>query len=713
MKLDENGLKAMLDDEISQALGYVGKLSEQRRKALYYYYGEAKEDLRPPEVDGRSSAVSTDLSDVVEWMMPSLMKMFTGGDEVVSFMPRKGGDEDAAKQMTALCNYIWELNDGFKVYHHWFKDALIEKAGVVKIWWDNRQQRKREEYQNLTDLQLAMLDQVEGVEIIEHASHPLEGAPPQAGPDGQPQAVMVHDVTVLVTTPKNQICIENVPPEEFLISRRAKSIADAPFLCHRTPKTQSDLIAMGYDPKVVESLPTDERWGEYNAERVERIVKDDEQPWINSAPQDQSQRMFWVAECYVRVDWDGDGIAELRKITKIGSELLDNEEIDVFPFAAITPILMPHRFFGRSIYDILAPIQRVKTAILRGALDSIYLATNPRFAALENHVNLDDLLASRPGGVVRVKVQGAVEPLTSPPVHEGAFTALQYVDDWRENISGVTKYNQGTDANSLNKTLGGINAIMQASNQRIELIGRVFAETGVKDANRLIQKLLMQYQKQQMEVRISGNFVQVDPRVWSNEYDMTVATGLGMGNKDQQAAQLQMILGLQQQAVGAGMILPKGMLHTAQRLLEVLGFKDTENFLPQPDPNSQDPNDHPQSPSPPPEVLAAQEQGKAIVQKAQIDSQASIQKAQADGQVQMQKAQIDAQAASQDREHQAQLERERMQMEDAFRERDAVRQIELEKWKAQLKAETDIQIEHMREAMIASRQAMQPQGLNA
>lgn len=675
MKLDETGLKAMLDEEIYQALGYVGKLSEQRRKALYYYYGEAKEDLSPPEVDGRSSAVSTDLSDVVEWVMPALMKMFAGGDEVVQFMPRKGGDEDGAEQMTALCNYIWEKNNGFKIYHNWFKDALLEKAGVVKVWWDKRDIKKREEYRGLTDMQLTMLSQEDGIEVIENNSYPVPGAQPQPGPDGQPQVdeqgqpvlPMLHDITVLYNKPKNEICVEGVPPEEFLISRKAKDIENAPFIAHRTPKTQSDLIAAGYDPKVIDGLSTDEKWGEFNSERVERISKDDEQPWLNSPSQDRSQRIFWVAECYTRVDWDGDGVAELRKITKVGSTILDNDEIDVLPFAAITPILMPHRFFGRSLHDILAPIQRIKTAILRGALDSIYLATNPRFTALENQVNLDDLLASRPGGIVRIKVAGAVEALTSPPVHEGAFTALQYIDDWRENISGVTKYNQGTDGNSLNKTLGGINAIMQASNQRIELIGRVFAETGVKDAFRLIQKLLLQYQKESLAIRTNGKFVNVDPRVWANEYDMTVATGLGSGNKDQQVQHLMAIQQMQNMLMQSGQILPKSLMHSSEKLVEAMGFKDTENFLAIPNPQSQDPSDHPPQQQPPLplqiEQMKQQAQSQTAQQKMQMDQQMAQVQAQADAAVEQARASADMQIQKHKIETNATLELEKARLQ--------------------------------------------------
>ncbi|MDE2022272.1 MAG: hypothetical protein KGI71_05180, partial [Patescibacteria group bacterium] len=282
----------MIDNEVAIALGYVGKLSAMRQKALYYYFGEAKYELLPPEVDGRSSVVSSDVSDVVNWMMPALMKIFAGSDEAVQFAPEREEDIDAAEQATAYANYVfYRQNPGFQIMHDWIKDALIEKSGIVKVWWDTREDVAREEYEGLTLPELAQIMQDKTVEVVEQREYPdpdwtpppppgmpqmgapapmqppgappmppgQQMAPPGPGAPGMPPGAppmqvptppsgppMLYDVTLRRTKKSQQTRIENVPPEEFLISRRARSLQEPFFIGHRVRRTASDLTAMGY-----------------------------------------------------------------------------------------------------------------------------------------------------------------------------------------------------------------------------------------------------------------------------------------------------------------------------------------------------------------------------------------------------------------------------------------------------------------------------------
>lgn len=632
-KITEDQLKAITDQEIRQSLGYMGgKLSEQRRKAEYYYLGLPKGDLSPPEVEGRSTVVSTDVADTVEWMLPALLKIFTAGDNVVEFAPQQQNDEQAAKQATDYVNYVfYRQNAGFQTLYTWFKDALLQKTGILKVWWEDKTDEAREEYQGLTDVELAMLLQDPEVVPIEHSARPAQAADTQADPvdsaqmaggqdvggaGGMPQQMppmMLHDVTVKRVKKRGQVRIENVPPEEFLISRRAKTIADAPFVAHRLMRTVSDLKAMGYQN--VDALTSDDNAQAMNPERVERIGIDDETPYLtgNDNTLDQSQRVLWITECYLKVDFDGDGIAEWRKIVRCGNQLLDNEECDGPPFVAITPIPLPHRFHGLSIADMAIPIQQQKTSVLRAILDNLYLQVNGRYYAVDGQVNLDDLLTSRPGGVVRVKQPGMAGRLDQGMADAGAaYQMLEYMEVQKENRTGFTRYSQGNSADSLNKTATGINIVTNRSDARVELIARVFAETGVKDLFKLILKLVSQHQDRAAMMQINGQWLQIDPREWKNQFDLTINVGLGTGNKDQVVQHLMALMNVQKEAFQIGLATPRNLFNSASKLAENLGFKQSDMFFTDPDHAQQ------QQKSQPPDPKLIEVQAKAQAEQERL-----------------------------------------------------------------------------------------------
>ena len=630
-QMTEDELRAMTDVEIRNSMGYMtGLLSEQRRRALYYYLGEAKGDLAPPEVTGRSTIVSSDVMDTIEWMLPSLISVFTASDEVVQFEPTSPQDEEAAKQATDWSNHVfYKQNDGFKVLYTWFKDALLEKNGIVKCYWEENKTDEKEKYQGITDDQLKFLLADDNVTLSKQTSYP-DPAQPQIDPmtlqmmqahGQQAPPTMLHDVTIKRTTDDSKICIENVPPEEFLINRDAKDIESARFVGHRVLKTLSKLKEMGYD---VDNDVTSDESGEFNAERYERKMFDDENAWTNPGSPDESQKSVWITECYPLVDWDGDGIAERRKVVRAGNKILENEEWEgPPPFASISPILMPHRFYGLSIADIVMDIQRIKTALLRQLLDNMYLQNNGRYAVLNGRVNLDDFLNSRPGGAVRVDQMDAIQPLTVQPLGAWAIQSMEYIDTIKESRTSVTKYNQGLDANSLNKTATGISSIMSASQKRIELIARLFAN-GMKDLFRLILEFSSKYSTKSQIIRLRGNWVEIDPREWKTMFDMTVTVGLGTGNKDQMLQHLNAIAMLQEK-IGQyfpGMVSPENAYNMAVKVVENSGFKNAEQFFTDPTKNP------PPPPKPGPDEIAAQRATEQQQMKVQSEQQIAMGKQQ-------------------------------------------------------------------------------------
>lgn len=698
-KMTEDQLRAITDGEMRQAVGYFsGKLANQRLKAMAYYYGEAKFDLSPPEVEGRSSVIYPDVRNTIEAMLPQLMVKFVGGDRVVEFEATKPGDEAFAEQATDYLNYLfYTRNPGERVAYNWMKDALLSKNGIVKVWWDTRKDETREEYIGLDEFELNQIAEDDEVEITEQKSYPDEEdqeqrqqalaqmaqalqANPQAAEQIQAQMMavqsqppkMLWDIVCKRTKDGGKVCVENVPPEEFLICRNAKSIADARFVGHRVARTISELKSMGY--KNLDNISSDDQAQAFNMERIERVGFDDEMAYLQTETVtnlDDSRRVVFVTECYVRVDYDGDGIAELRKVVRAGNQILENEICDLVPFVSITPIPMPHKFFGLSVADLAMEGQKVNTMLIRGVLDNTWLQINGRYYAVEGQVNLDDLLTSRPGGVVRVKQAGAAGRLD-----QGAGDSqlgmgmLEFMKGFQEDATGWTRYNSGSDGDSLNQTATGVTQIVNRADMRLDLIARNFAE-GFRDLFRLMLKLVSQYQQKEDVVKLCGQWVPINPREWRNGFNAVINVGLGTGSKDQLVGHLTMIGQQQAQGLQIGIATPENILETARELTKAVGFKNVDKFW-------TDPKKSPQPQKPDPEQI----------------------KAQAQMQVEQMKAQVKAQADEAARAHELALERERMQLQaqvDTHRQEVEAQQKalelqntrELEQFKAQLTMQVD------------------------
>lgn len=565
MKTDD--LQVLIAREIEAALGGEGStLSAERAENTRYYLGEKFGN----EQEGRSQVVSSDVADTIEWMLPHLVRIFASGENTVSFDPVGREDMKSAEQATHFVNHIWNQdNDGFLNFYTWFKDALLSKNGFVKVWWDDHFDLVRETYEGLSAQERLFVLADPEIEILEDKERP--------GEDGD----VLHDLVVGRQETKGRVRVEPVPPEEFLISAEAKDMENARFVGHRQKRTLSSLLQEGYTEDQVGDLVSDD--GDLNEEAMARDTVDASSSGAGSLISNAAMREVLVTECYIRVDLDGDGIAERRQITVAGPQarILRNEVWEgPVPFASLTPVIMPHRFFGLAVADLVKDIQLVKSTILRQYLDGLYLANNPRQEAVEaNIIEPSELLTARPGGIVRVKEAGSIRPIQTTFIGNQAMEGLSYVDMMRENRTGVSPRTQGLSDNPLHNTATGQRMLLNAAQGKIELIARIFAETGVKRAFKIILSLISRHQQKERIIRLRNSWVPMDPREWDAEMDLRVSVGLGTGDRDSQLASAIQLLELQKMAFEQGFATPANMMETAEIIVGAMGFKGVERFF--------------------------------------------------------------------------------------------------------------------------------------
>jgi hypothetical protein len=657
---------SIIQAEIDDAIGFIeSETVEQRKQALEAY-------LRQPygnEVEGKSQIVTGEVAEAIDGALPSLVRIFTGSDNIVVFEPQGPKDEASAKQATDYCNWVFNRdNEGVSILHDWFKDALLQKNGILKAYWEDKEDITKERYFDLSNDELAMLMSDESMEIVEQdtTEFPIFDpmGQPVIDPMGMPVMGATHNVVVQQKKKSGKVTIENVPPEEFLISKKARTIADSPFVAHRQMLTRSTLIAMGFNKKQIEGLQMGDALA-YTPERVARFSAG-EQPY-QVQTDDPSMQEIEVFECYVKTDIDGKGIASLVQVFYASNEILEDakgkemiEEVDYVPFHSICPIPIPHKFFGNSLADRTVDLQLIKTTITRQMLDNLYLTNNARVVAVEGQANLDDLLTSTAGGVIRVKSPNAVSQLVVQNVASQAFPMLQYLDTIQSKRTGVSDASQGLDPSVLqNVTAAAVASMQQAGAGKIELMARIFAETGVKSLFKGILHLLCKYQDKARLVRMRGEFVEFDPRTWANQYDVSINVGLGAGNRQEQMAMLSMVLAKQEQLIGQygpanPYVSPAQYRGTLGRMVEIAGFKDSAEFYKPitPEQDQMLSNPPPQQQQMPPEI-------QALMAKTQAEIQANQAKAQADLQMQQQQMQIDMEMAQQKAALEMQLMREK------------------------------------------------------
>ena len=650
-KMDDGQLQAIVKNQMEDALNYYDSELSSFRIDVQDYYNSAEFGN---EQSGKSRVVTSDVQEVIEMVMPSVMRIFTSSKEYVRFVPRQQEDVTASVQATQYCNYIVDQNDGFTLFHNWFKSALLFKLGVLKFYWDESEDVTEESYDGLTLDELTIMTSDDNIEIIEQDSRPInENAEEQTDEMGNVIPIpMVYDVKIKKKTTSGKIKIINIPEEEFLIQRHTKNLTDADFVAHRREMSVGELVAMGLDyDEVIQYAGSGEELDQQE-EKLNRFEDvDSGSPEHNSI--DQSQRKVMYTETYIKVDYDGDNIPELRRICTIGQSyyIVKNEAFDHIPFAVCSPILMPHRMIGVSLAEQVMDLQLIKSTVLRQILDNLYLSNNTRLVVQDGQVNLDDIINNNPGGIIRSKQIGAVQPLTTPLIANQSFPLLDYLDQIKESRTGLNKASMGLDADALQSTTASaVNQIVSASQGKIELIARVFAETGVKQLFKGILHLVTKHATQPQIVRLNNNFVPMDVRQWKNSYDMEVNVGLGTGQTNEKLQVLDRVAKTQEQILlTMGLENPLTNLsqyrETIGKMLELSGFKDVDSFFL--DPRQQPPMQ--------PQPSEAEQSVQADMMKAKAEIELKQKKLESDIQLAREKLMADIELKRQELNAELQL----------------------------------------------------------
>ena len=661
-KMEDESLLSFLQAEEADAGDFVwGKLADERETAMREYmrmpYGD--------EEEGRSSFVTSEVLDTIEWVRPALLKIFVGGDQAVTFEPTGPEDVAGAEQASDACNYVFfKQNNGFLIAYTAITDALMLKNCAVMWRWKEQEIVETVRLKGVTDMQVAMKLQ----ELQDSKPEVVEASDPVVSVDQMGEPVSYYEYVKIKTTKKQgKVCIEAFPPDELLVSRSwtAPLLDDCPYVCRMMRTTLSELREMGYDVDA-DDLNTSDR---INTSSDRTLRESDANEWIDHrdsvATEDESRREGWLRFEFVLVDYDGDGISERRMIVRLNDKILKNEECSHVPIATASPILRSHRWDGHSLAELVSDLQRLGSVVTRGMLDSLYLANNPRKRVLTDTTgaplaNIDDLLDSRVGGLIRMTQVDAVTDEVTPWVGQQAFPMLEYVDRVRMNRSGVNYMSSGLDANAINKTAAGARITDGRMQERTELIARVFAETLFKPIFAGTLKLLTEYCMETLSFRLKGQFVQYDPQEWRNQYDMSINVGLGTGNKETQAMSLAQIEAAQMAAVqGGGMgllVTPKNLYNLQTQKVKLAGLQNVDDFWTDPGENMPK---KPQQPSP--EDIKAQAEQQKQATELQADQQKFQAQAHLDQQAEERRYAFEAEQRALDR--QADLEKARIDAE--------------------------------------------------
>lgn len=664
-RMTEDLLLRFLQEEAEQAHQYAdGDIAADRVRSMRDYMREPYGN----EEEGRSSVVSSDVFDAVEGVLPDLIEVFTASDKAVMFEPVGPEDEDSAEQVTNACNYVfYKQNNGFFVLYTAIKDALLLKTGGVKWYWEKKRTPSFSTYRAIDEMQLAVfLTTNPGAEVVEKEE--VEPTPEEAM-----QGIGIrYTVKIKTVEEKGKCVVVPIPPDELHVSRRHNSVLldDCPYVAHVTEKSLSDITQMGYKVTV----------DDVRAAQNDRNVHDvDFRETMRGLPAkygddnelDPSLVRGWLREEYVLVDFDGDGLAERRRIVRLGDLVLENKECGHVPIAAFTPYIITHRFDGLSLADLVTDFQRIGTEIVRAQLDNLALANNQETIVLSDSqgnvkANIDDLLNRRAGGVIREFAPGAVRPYNERWQGIEAMPMVEMLQTAKENRTGWTRYSQGLDGDSLNKTKGGMQMIMNASQKRMKLMARIIAEALVAPMFRGIFKTLTEYGIEPISYRLNGKFVQYDPQEWRDQYDMTINVGIGTGDVQQQSQFLMQMMQAQamamQSPLAGKLVTPKNLYNLQARLVENAGFKNPGEFWTDPESLPPEP---PKQPPPDPKVMVEQAKLQNDQQKSQALMQIDQQKTQAQMMAEQQRfemqLQFDAQQAELKRQHELELEAMRIQ----------------------------------------------------
>ena len=651
-EMSESQFSASVKSSIDDAVDYIdGFVAPARAQATQYYRG----DPLGNEEEGRSQIVMTEVRDVVQAMVPSLLRIFTASEQVVEYAPRNENNIEIAEQATDYVNFVfYNDNPGFSILHSAFKDALVRKTGIIKWRWSEDTEISEAEYTGLDQAEVSILSQDESCELVKMEEIVHQKA--VLGPDGQQIAPpeVKFNITIRRKVPRNKVVIESVPPEEFLIAREARDLDTAAYVGHRSLRTMSELIAMGYEREEIEEYAGQGDVFSINYEAQTR------NPAIMSFMMhadnpDPAMRRILYVESYVRIDKDGDGIAELRKVCSLGNahHILHDEIATDVPFAFFCPDPEPHMIIGQSIADQTSDLQRIKTSIVRNTLDSLAQTIHPRTVVVEGQVNMDDVMNNETGAIIRARAPGMVQPLAEPFVGQSAMPLIAYMDDVRAQRTGISAASQGLNPDVLQSTTASaVNATVQGAQERIELVARLFAENGMKRLFKGLLKLLIRHQDQPRMVRLRGKWVQIDPKYWDADMDVQVNVALGHGTDNEKMQFLMMVAQKQEQIMQT--LGPSNPLvdasqyrNTLAQICTLAGFKDASRYFKPVDMQvvQQMMQQQQQNQPPDPNMMLVQIEQQKVQAKSQVDAaklQADTQDSVRKNQLEQQKMHLDA-----------------------------------------------------------------------
>jgi len=572
------------------------------------------------------------------------MRVFLSTERPVEYTPK--GPEDVASAEQANSYMHWKFNEmgGYEILNDAFHDALVKKTGIVKVYWEDYEIGKTYTFSNLNDDEFALIVNEDSIDVIEH-SESVEMSMDQMGMEIENRS---HDIKVIKRANGGKLCVESVPPEEFFVDRNARSIDDAYVVAHRAEMRVGDLVAMGYDfDEVIDLAGITENDTLVDEESYARTgySRDTEQ----TEYKDPSMKIVLVTEAYMKMDVEGTGIPMMYKFVTGGTgyKILDMEPCDNIPFAIFECDPEPHAFFGRSIADLIINDQDASTAMLRGVLDNVALTNNPAIDVVEDLVNMDDVLNNEIGAIRRMKQIGAIQANPVPFVAGTTLPALQYMDQQVQEKTGVSRASMGLDPDALqNATATAVATTMQAAAGQVEVIARNFAEGGVKRMFKLMLEEMIKNSTDEVHMRLNGQFIPIDPRVWNTSMDVQINVGLGTGKEDMKMAALNQALQMQMQiwqnyGPTNGLVTMTQIRNTMADMLALSGVRNSDRYFMPMDPQTE-------------QMLMQQAQmmQQQAAQSQQDPNQAFLMaeqmKAQTKAQSDMMKLQLDAQKAAAD-----------------------------------------------------------------
>lgn len=586
-KLTDEQLLSIVNDEIDEAVKYFDeeirpKLEEHYKK---YKADKAFYDVLMSELSKKSKFISADIADAIEGALPALMKIFYGTDDVISISGHTGDDAKRANTMQELCNFqITTQNDGFMLFYRWIKDALITALGVVKAHW--KREYEHTEFKTTVGIeQLALFDSDPNIEI--NSVEQTEGGFNDIG-----VAVPLFNIAYTQTKVKeNRPVLENMDAARLLYDPLCTSLEDAQYVIDRKYVTIDELRRKEKDG-IYENIDGAIETSAESIETMRAIIEDRDDSYSSGSSLNRARDRIVLYEYYGKIDVNQDELLEDVIITVVGKTIISKQEniYGMFPFMALSPILEPFTLHGKSFADLIGQLQDLKTALIKEIMVNIAQSNDGREFIDPAAVNLEDLVRNKK--YIRVNANGGsiqnhVQPKAFSPMHPMTMQVLEYIDGIKENRTGITRYNQGLDANSLNHTAHGIQTIMNAANQRLELIARIMSETGIKRLFRFLVSANQRFIDQNTVIRLTNDYIEITPDDLAGDFDMTVSSGTGVSDKQMDNQNLNEVMQIQASLIKGGFI-PQQIAYdfiynATKKKLEVMGYKNVNDFIPSPD----------------------------------------------------------------------------------------------------------------------------------